>query len=208
MICDICKQNTAIIHIQEIGLNGKHTLNLCAQCAVKRFIGATAPSGNMDKIAQSVEGLSQYLSNPNALLSILSQFSKHKGFLEALDDHTTQTQCPKCGRTWEDIKRTKQLGCEECINAFHKEIADILENFSNVIWNNYEKNIQMEDILPADAEEDDIEKSVTERNRQFEIERLKRELACAVKEENYERAARLRDLIAEFNPVNLSEQTE
>ena len=87
-------------------------------------------------------------------------------------------------------------------------MAGVLETINNVIWNNYEKNVQQDDVNFEDDEEKDIEKSVSQRDLQFEIERLNRELACAVKEENYERAARLRDLIAEFNPVNSPEQSE
>ena len=49
---------------------------------------------------------------------------------------------------------------------------------------------------------------VRQHDQQQEVEKLKRELACAVLNENYERAARLRDLIAEFTPENITEQTE
>ena len=205
MICDICKKNTAIIHIQEIGPNGKHTLNLCSKCAITRFFGENGASPRLDQLLKE---LSQSLSNPEALSAIMSQFGKHKGLFQALDDHSSQTQCPRCGRTWEDIKRTRQIGCEACFETFHDKMAGVLETINNVIWNNYEKNVRQDDINLEDEEEKDIEKSVSQRDLQFEIERLNRELACAVKEENYERAARLRDLIAEFNPVNSPEQSE
>lgn len=201
MICDICKKDNAVIHIQEIGPGGKHAINLCMKCAAKRFFGqgGTFLPG-LDKILKG-------LQNPETMMGVMSQLEKHKGLLEALAPRSQQAKCPGCGRTWEDIKHTRQLGCEKCLDTFHEEAGNILETVNRVIWNTYEKNVKQQDDISLD-DEDDIEKSVKQRDLQFEIERLNRELACAVKEENYERAARLRDLIAEFNPISLPEQSE
>ena len=35
MLCDICKKNEAVIHIQEISAAGKKIINLCNECAEK-----------------------------------------------------------------------------------------------------------------------------------------------------------------------------
>ena len=74
------------------------------------------------------------------------------------------------------------------------------------MWNTYEEKLPVANTYDTEAE--DIEQAVRQHDQQQEIEKLKRELACAVLNENYERAARLRDLIAEFTPDNITEQIE
>ena len=58
MICDICHKNPAVIHIQEIGPNGRHALNLCLKCAAERALDGYEPTGNLAKILKSAFGMS------------------------------------------------------------------------------------------------------------------------------------------------------
>ena len=38
MVCDLCKENEAVIFLEAIGKNGKRKINLCTQCAMARGI--------------------------------------------------------------------------------------------------------------------------------------------------------------------------
>ena len=200
MICDICHKNPAIIHIQEIGPNGRHALNLCLKCAAERALDGQEPTSGLGKILKS-------LSNPESAIEALSQLGfKSESVAQLFGDQDSHGKCPVCGTTWREIEHSLQLGCEECFKTFHKQITGLLKPIRRDIWNTYEMNLPAE--TNFDTEGKDIEEAVHQRDLQQEIERLKRELACAVINENYERAARLRDLIAEFNPENLPEQSE
>ena len=199
MICDICHKNPAVIHIQEIGPNGRHALNLCLKCAAERALDGYEPTGNLAKILKS-------LSNPESAIEALSQLGFKSENVAQLFGHDTTLKCPVCGTTWREIERSHQLGCEECLKTFQKQIAGLIKPVHRAIWNTYEEKFNVADACDTEAE--DIEQSVRQHDQQQEIEKLKRELACAVLNENYERAARLRDLIAEFTPENITEQTE
>ena len=54
MICDICHKNPAIIHIQEIGPNGRHAVNLCLKCAAERALDGQEPTSSLGKILKSL----------------------------------------------------------------------------------------------------------------------------------------------------------
>ena len=170
------------------------------KCALERFADGHNVHG-LNKIVQS-------LSNPDIVVDALSQLGFNpNGLAKLFGEQEPQVKCPKCGSTWRDLSRTKQLGCEECFATFHDKIANLLNPINRAIWNTYESKFPHADDVP-DSEAEDIEDAVKQRDLKFEIERLKRELACAVKNEDYERAARLRDLIAEFNPTPITEQSE
>ena len=158
------------------------------------------PTGNLAKILKS-------LSNPESAIEALSQLGfKSENVAQLFGDHSSQPKCPVCGATWREIERTHQLGCEECFKTFQKQITGLIKPVHRAIWNTYEEKLKVADA--CDTETEDIEQSVRQHDQQQEVEKLKRELACAVLNENYERAARLRDLIAEFTPENITEQPE
>ncbi len=76
------------------------------------------------------------------------------------------TQCPACGFTLEDYRRTSRLGCPDCYSVFAREFASTVS-------------------ATADTPEGGSELS--------EREKLERQLARAIEREDYESAARLRD---------------
>ena len=200
MICDICHKNPAIIHIQEIGPNGRHSLNLCLKCAAERALDGHEATGGLGKVLKS-------LANPESAMEVLNQLGFNgESVAQLFGSPETQLKCPVCGTTWREIERSHQLGCEECLKTFQKQITGLIKPIHRAIWNTYEEKLPVADSF--DTEEEDIEQAVRQHDQQQEVERLKRELACAVLNENYERAARLRDMIAEFTPENISEQTE
>ncbi|MBO7619468.1 MAG: UvrB/UvrC motif-containing protein [Victivallales bacterium] len=200
MICDICHKNPAMIHIQEIGPNGRHSLNLCLKCAAERALEGQEANGGLGKFLKSI-------ANPESAMEVLNQLGFNgESVAQLFGDRESQLKCPVCGSTWREIERSHQLGCEECLKTFQKQITGLIKPIHRAIWNTYEEKFPVADTF--DTEVEDIEQAVRQHDQQQEVERLKRELACAVLNENYERAARLRDMIAEFTPENISEQTE
>ncbi len=77
------------------------------------------------------------------------------------------TQCPACGFTLEDYRRTSRLGCPDCYSFFAREFASL-------------------STAQADAPGDDNDAPPSR-------EKLERQLREAIEREDYESAARLRD---------------
>jgi protein arginine kinase activator len=86
--------------------------------------------------------------------------------------------CSVCGMTYEEFKNKGQLGCENCYTAF-KQLDTIIKNMHG-------SNKHMGKI-PNRGQKDLIVKR--------ELENLKKKLSEAIKIEEYEDAARIRDEI-------------
>ncbi len=80
------------------------------------------------------------------------------------------TQCPVCGFTLEDYRRTSRLGCPDCYSFFARELGDMATAL-------------------ADVPEGGSSPAPSSR------EKLERQLREAIEREDYESAARLRDEI-------------
>ena len=113
---------------------------------------------------------------------ILQQFIKHKAGLGVDDDLT----CPKCGMAFREFQLKGQLGCPHDYESFAKLLSPLIEQAHEGASHHVGK-------LPATAGE-------TVR-KQAGIMRLRRELAEAVEQENYELAARVRDKIQAMESV-------
>jgi protein arginine kinase activator len=87
--------------------------------------------------------------------------------------------CPVCGLSYEEFRRGGRLGCAGCYEAFASELKPLLRRIHG--------STEHTGRVPGDAEGDYL--------RRREIRKLKAELATAVAEEDYERAADLRDSI-------------
>jgi len=86
-----------------------------------------------------------------------------------------QKKCPSCGMTLKDFQKTTMLGCPECYVLFEKEINAIIE-----------------DVHDGDRH---VGKIPANKKLSIEILSLQTELSKAVKAQNFEKAAELRDKI-------------
>ena len=92
-------------------------------------------------------------------------------------------RCNLCGSTFEDIRRTGKIGCAECYDVFAKELEPTIKGLYG--------NMRYNGSVPGSFTEEP--KEVKEKSS--EIETKKEELREAVADENYERAAQIRDEI-------------
>lgn len=107
---------------------------------------------------------------------ILQQFIKQKTGIGAADD----LACPNCGITFKEFQVKGLLGCPHDYAAFAAYLAPLIQRA-------HEGGTHHVGKVPATA--DLVVK------RQTGLLRLRRELQSAIDEENYERAARVRDQI-------------
>ena len=108
MVCDVCKQNQATVHLTEIVDDQMSELHLCEGCANQK--GAQM---------ESHFGLSD-------LLAGLADFGKPgTGGATATEEVEVKT-CENCGMTYDDFKKVGRLGCSECYAAFRKNLSTLL----------------------------------------------------------------------------------
>lgn len=87
--------------------------------------------------------------------------------------------CPNCGITFKEFREQGRFGCPQDYIVFEKRLMPLLEN----IHNDTEHVGKIPKRAPNTSQ------------MQFELIRLRRDLATAVEDEDYERAAEIRDEI-------------
>ncbi|MDF2822184.1 MAG: hypothetical protein K0R15_2632 [Clostridiales bacterium] len=154
MNCERCNKRPATILVTKIS-NGKKTeTRLCSQCA-----GET-------------EGL--YFNTDMSIQNILA------GLLDtSLKESQVQATCKQCGLTYQELKKTGKLGCENCYKVFEPYLNATLKQLNGAAIHIGK--------IPK------INKGKLIRQRR--IDELNLELQKAIKNEEYEKAATLRDEI-------------
>ena len=104
MLCEVCKQAQATVHLTEIVNEQMTELHLCEACANQK--GAQV---------ESHFGLSD-------LLSGLAEFSKTQE-----PEEVTTKACPNCGMTYDDFRKVGRLGCAECYATFKRNLGSLLK---------------------------------------------------------------------------------
>lgn len=94
-------------------------------------------------------------------------------------------RCPRCGNSFNDIVRDSQLGCSECYRTFFDKLQPSLERIHGRAMHNGKR------IAVNKTESRELTK-------EEKIEQLKAKLNEAVKEQEFEQAAKLRDEIREL----------
>lgn len=96
--------------------------------------------------------------------------------------HNVDAKCSDCGYTYNDFKKSGKLGCGKCYAAFKRELDQILKNIHGSSLH--------EGKFP--------QKSGVEMMQRKTLESLRLSLHKAVQDEEYEKAASLRDQIKEI----------
>lgn len=105
-------------------------------------------------------------------------------FGAALPSRSQATRCPVCSSTYGDIKNTGKVGCAACYDIFLQELLPSIK----AIHGNTQHCGKSSVSTPAENAKESSEPSV---------EDLRAELEKAIKEQNFEYAAELRDKIKE-----------
>ncbi|HBZ00132.1 MAG TPA: hypothetical protein DEO84_02320 [candidate division Zixibacteria bacterium] len=88
-------------------------------------------------------------------------------------------KCPGCGMTFEDFGKSGRLGCGQCYTTFHVELTDLLRKIHGSPKHRGKGTVAEPEYIKPMKEET----------------RLRDELKKAIEEEDFEKAATLRDLI-------------
>ena len=183
MLCELCKQNQATVHVEEIIGGKKLTLNICTECAAKK-----------DLLAQFMHGLD--------LNGLLKNMYKHFVQDEDGDDEEMEADsssrrddvpqsCPFCNWTVEKLRKTGRLGCSRCYHVFRDILNDSLIAMH--------RGLHHKGKSPDHPESPGTIAKDMELIR--ELESLRRDLQGSIRREEYEIAARIRDKISDLEQL-------
>ncbi|MCD6166635.1 UvrB/UvrC motif-containing protein [bacterium] len=152
--------------------NKKEKLHLCQECAEKLGVNKA-----LSQLPHVFVGL---------VLDILKE-KKKQMLPQNINQanlpvrHSEEIRCSYCGAAWEDFKRTGFLGCDKCYQYFHSQVEEVLRqihgNTRHIGNNPRGKHVSLPEV---------------------DIVRLRKALNRAIRREEYEKAAELRDKIREL----------
>ena len=104
MLCCICKEKEATVHLAQIDGDKMQKVDLCEECAKTK--GVNDPTGF--SLADLLLGLGA------------SQEIEHAG-------GGADVRCPRCGFSQADFKKAGRLGCSECYRTFAHALDGLLK---------------------------------------------------------------------------------
>jgi protein arginine kinase activator len=161
MLCTICKEKPATVHLTQIVGDKMQKLDLCEDCAKTKGINDPTSFGLADLDLVLGLGASQ-------------QLEQAAGGVEL--------KCPRCGFTQADFKKSGRLGCPECYVTFAEGLRGLLKTMHK----GTRHTGKAPEALRATRENAD------------KLKTLQTKLAKAIKDENYEQAALMRDEIKQL----------
>ena len=160
MLCDLCKVNNAVIHIEKHSGENHTQLRVCCECA-------------------GIEGLSPENLSGEALQKLITGVTR-------MQEAKHERICSHCGTDTETFKNTCKAGCSQCYNDLGSSI-DLRE---------WQRSTHLKHIgkTPYGFK---VEPQGINRNTE-NIDDLEEKLVICISEEDYEKAAELRDRINEI----------
>jgi protein arginine kinase activator len=157
MICDVCKKNQASVFFTQV-VGGKiQKVNLCEACSKEN--GVDDPFGF--SLGNKLKGL---------------------GAAQDMERSGETQQCPVCGFSQADFKKTGRLGCAACYQTFGEALQSLLKGMHKGTAHVGKVPFRMQRSL----------------EREQALKDLHSHLRKAVAEEDYESAAQIRDQIRGF----------
>ena len=180
MLCENCGKREANVRYSE-NINGlKKEMHLCEECSRKLGIAQDFRMPSMD--------LSNFFG------SFLEDFTT-PDFMPLLSE-VKQIKCDSCGSSFDDIINTGRYGCPNCYDTFETRMDPILKKLQGDnrhrgrLGKISDNNIKFED----EKSKNKVKESKVEK-KENKLEKLQEDLKQAIKEERYEDAAKLRDII-------------
>lgn len=167
MKCQKCNKNEANTHVKRV-INGEfEEYHLCSECAKEM-------------------GYSNVFSDFTS--SFADDFNSLFGsfFENALPARTQATRCETCGTTYNDIASTGMMGCANCYDIFSDRILPTIRRIHGNTTHMGKNSISYRKV-----------EDKPENKKQDELTKLKAELDTAIKNQEFEKAAVLRDKIKE-----------
>lgn len=207
MLCERCKKNEATFYYHENVNGNKKTYRLCRDCANELEKSGEIRAADDEK--SIFDSFDSFLSDPfgqmNTLLSGMFSSGDKSDKKQLSSADKEEKKCPVCGMTFREFARNGMAGCPACYETFAEELKPTISRVHGHSTHSGRVPMRL-------REKYDTAKRIAE---------LEAERDSAVKAENYERAAELRDELkklregetctccgAENTSTNASEETE
>ena len=178
-VCQSCKEREATILFRHIRGNEKRTLRLCSRCVTQR--ARKSEEGSPEPPAASgAEGQEAKPDTPPKKPAA-KQINVVVGHL-SLSESAEQVECSECGMTYKEFRKVGRLGCSRCYAAFAAQLERLFKRIHGA----------------ARHEGKRPRLSSPESRSGDEWRKLRQALRQAVAEEAYEKAAAIRDRIAQL----------
>jgi len=174
MTCERCGQRDATIHMIEVVDGRRRSLWLCPGCAGRGAEGDPDQKEDDDELDPADQDWTPGQDN-EALDRFIGQMFAGPG----PDDEGPVPDCPHCGTSYSGFRSSGRLGCPHCYVAFRRLLLPFLGRFHRQVT-----HLGRFPDFAAGAP-----------SRLGEITRTRIALEKAVAAEDFEEAARLRDLI-------------
>jgi protein arginine kinase activator len=168
MLCQKCGENEASVHLTRIINGKKEELHLCESCAKK--------SGEFSFHADNNFAFQSLLSG--VLNNNLSP--KNKSIFK--NNIKEESICENCELNYSDFSKNGLFGCSDCYDKFEDKLDPLFKRIHGTIRHTGKKPSRY---------------NIKKENEQ-EIDLLKEQMEKAVEEENFEKAAEIRDRIHEI----------
>lgn len=176
MKCDICKDNEANIHIQEVINNNIKTLHICDSCA-KSY-------GFKNGMMNIGFNLMDFFEKFDPFKTLEPDKKKNKNKKMIIEDENI-IRCSKCSMSYDDFLEKGKFGCAFCYTAFKEQVKPIIRRIHGKTTHKGNFPEKYKETI----------KYVKE------IKLLNNKLNIEVKKENFENAAKIRDEIKKINSL-------
>jgi len=172
VLCDRCGEREATIHEVLIQSGSKLESHLCEACAQS----AATPA--------------------SSVLTTGVDLGKSFGIGDPTPEIPTQAKdavCPECGREWSSVRRTGLVGCPTCYEAFEDRLRPLIERAHEGGACHIGKSPRRR-LESLKREGRDLGELLGDEHERAERMRLlRKQLGDALEQEQYERAAQIRD---------------
>lgn len=173
MLCENCGKHEANVRYTQI-INGvKKEMALCEECAKEKGIS------NID--FNIPINFSSFLSD------VFGEYND-SNFLPQFTN-TNTLKCKKCGLTYDEFINTGKFGCENCYSTFSDKIDYLVKNLHGSTKHIGRRSKYVKQNETEKVNEEKVQKE------ESKLDKKKKELKQAIKDERYEDAAKLRDEI-------------
>ena len=175
MLCEKCKKRTATVFYNE-NINGKtRSYSLCGECAAE-----LREKGELQDITSMIGSFADPFSNLHN--DLFGSFFGIPARISAGSDKA----CPECGTTFREITKSGKVGCPACYTTFADELSGLIQSVHGTTTHTGN--------APARHRE--------KKERAEKLSALKAELQNAIENEEYEKAASLRDEMRKLESEN------
>lgn len=174
MICQMCGQRDGTVHLLELKNGQRKSVWLCSICAAGRADMSLAD------LTQETDGDELESLDESAALAAYLRLIQEPA--ESAEAAGTVPPCGECGYDLNMFRADNRLGCPACYGHFKSQILPILAR--------YHRHASHLGKVPRQA--------IGAASQQGELTRLRVALEKAIQGENYEEAARLRDVMRDL----------